>query len=71
MDINLGKGINGEELTHIIRMNNDYKDIPIVAVTAFSDQDYRSALLSKGITNFIAKPFLMKDLLEVIDNVFK
>ncbi len=36
MDINLGRGLSGIEVTKQIRLMKGYEDVPIVAMTAYA-----------------------------------
>ncbi len=66
MDINLGRGRSGIAVTKDIRNMKDYKDVPIIAVTAFAMVGDREEFLAGGCTDYISKPFKLKDLLGMI-----
>ncbi len=75
MDINLGRGMNGSEATKIIRKMPEYKDIPIIAITAFAMVGDREEFIEAGCTDYISKPFtkkvfnkLIKEYLDKIQN---
>ncbi|MBA4251710.1 MAG: hypothetical protein C0442_08315 [Chlorobiaceae bacterium] len=70
MDINLGKDMDGIELTALIREMTEYKNIPIVAITAFAREEDVSEFLAKGMSHCITKPFKSKDLIELLENIF-
>lgn len=56
MDIKLGKGITGIEVTHELRKFHQYKNVPILAVTAYAmpgDDDY---IKKEGCDDYISKP---------------
>lgn len=67
MDINLGRGTNGVELTEIIRTMPNYSSTPIAAVTAFASYEDEKEFLARGMTHYISKPFFMQDLLKMVD----
>ena len=69
MDINLGAGINGIETAKRIRTNNYYKNITVIAITAFAMSGDRDKLLAEGFDNYLAKPFEKKELVELVQNV--
>ncbi len=71
MDIGLGQGINGIDTTKIIRTIPEYKDIPIIAVTAYAMNGDREKFLSSGMTGYISKPFKMTDLVNVLGKALK
>ena len=70
MDINLGKGMDGITAVQIIRKSEKYKKIPIMAMTAYATKDDEDEFLSKGCSHYIAKPFVRKELLIKINNIF-
>ncbi|PIQ08393.1 MAG: hypothetical protein COW71_12110 [Ignavibacteriales bacterium CG18_big_fil_WC_8_21_14_2_50_31_20] len=71
MDINLGSGLNGVELTQKIRLIPNYKETPIIALTTFASDYDKLNFLSKGVSHYLAKPFMMKDLLKILDEIFR
>jgi len=71
MDINLGKDIDGLQATAIIREIQEYKNIPIVAVTAFAMVGDKENFFKKGCTHYLSKPFNKIDLLELLEEVMK
>ncbi len=71
MDINLGGGMDGLELTGRIRNIDEYHNVPIIAVTAYAKPEDKDEFLSKGITHYISKPFLLDDLKNLLDEVLK
>jgi CheY-like chemotaxis protein len=58
--------MDGREAVRIIRTRPDCKDLPIVAITASGFEDERKALLSLGFTAYLRKPFIDRDLYEII-----
>lgn len=70
MDINLRKGMDGIMITQLIREKPEYKDTPIIAVTAYAMEDDKKEFLEKGMTHYISKPFGKKNLLDLISDVF-
>lgn len=64
VDIKLGTGINGIELTEKLRGIERYKSVPILAVTAFFKPSEVKYLISKGFDDVIIKPFNKAMLLE-------
>lgn len=69
MDINLGKGLSGIETTQLIRKYPDYKNTPIVAITAFAMAGEKEEILRSGCTHYLAKPFLKKGLVNLLDSI--
>ena len=69
MDINLRRGMDGLELTKVIRKMADYKSTPIVAITAFAMGREKEEFLSKGMTHYLSKPFVKNQLLSLLDSL--
>ena len=70
MDIDLGFGMNGLEVTQKIKELKGYKNIPIIAVTAYAMLGDREKFLSAGCTHYIAKPFDKFALVDLLDSIF-
>lgn len=70
MDINLKRGIDGIELTKLIRKFDEYKNTPIVALTAFALGQDKDEFLSKGMTHYLSKPFSKTQLLQLVNEAF-
>ncbi|MCX6156727.1 MAG: response regulator [Ignavibacteriota bacterium] len=66
MDINLGKGMSGLEAAMEIRKIDGYLEVPIIAMTAFAMKGDEKEFLSGGCTDYIAKPFIQRDLLVLV-----
>jgi len=66
IDINLGKGSSGVELVHEIRKIPLYRQIPLVAFTAYAMAGDRNKLMLEGFTHYIAKPIEKKHFQELI-----
>jgi len=58
--------MNGFEATERIRQLPEYKDTPIIALTAFAMKGDREKCLLSGATDYIAKPIDSKDFIEKI-----
>ncbi len=69
MDIDLGPGMNGLEAANEIRKIEGYKDIPIVAVTAYAMKGDKEKFLRNGCTHYISKPFIKTELLTLLKNI--
>ncbi|MFO7445724.1 MAG: response regulator [Ignavibacteriaceae bacterium] len=70
MDINLGKGINGIETAKLIKEDDRYKDVPVVALTAYAMKGDKEHFLSSGFTDYLSKPFLKEELIYLIGTLF-
>ncbi|MDD5360581.1 MAG: ATP-binding protein [Ignavibacteria bacterium] len=70
MDINLGEGMTGIEVTQKIKKLNGYQNVPIIAVTAFAMETDKDEFLNYGCTHYIAKPFDRTELLNLLNSIF-
>lgn len=72
MDISLKGNKNGLELTEEIRKRPEFKNIPIVCLTAHAFKKDKENALTAGVDVFLTKPVenevLMNTLLEVLKN---
>ncbi|OIO30076.1 hypothetical protein COX93_02715 [Candidatus Nomurabacteria bacterium CG_4_10_14_0_2_um_filter_30_12] len=59
-------GIGGFELIKKIRSLSSYKDVPIIVVTTLVINNHIQKCFELGATDFIAKPFNLKDFIEKI-----
>jgi CheY-like chemotaxis protein len=69
MDIGLGRGMNGVEATKKIRENSNYKNIPIVAVTAYVMKGDKEEFLKAGCSHYLSKPFESSKLKELLNSI--
>jgi signal transduction histidine kinase len=69
MDINLGPGMDGGEAIEHIRKKPSYSHTPIIAVTGYTLQQEKEAILSKGADHYLPKPFNKAQLIELLDQV--
>lgn len=68
MDVNM-PNMDGIEATKKIRKKEAKtgKHIPIIGISAFSDEDERDNYLTIGMDDFLPKPFLEKNLKNVVN----
>ncbi|MBI2418847.1 MAG: PAS domain S-box protein, partial [Ignavibacteriales bacterium] len=66
MDISLKHGMNGLELTRLIRSGARNSAVPIIAVTGHAFPTDRQNALESGCTDYLSKPFEPEDLLEKV-----
>ncbi len=67
LDISLCKGLDGLELAREIRKVKNYKNVPIIAVTAYAFREDINRILKSGFTQYISKPFTKNSLLDTIN----
>ena len=65
MDISLPK-ISGYEVTRLLKAREDFKDVPIVALTAHAMKGDREKALSAGCQGYIPKPISVRELPEQV-----
>ena len=71
MDIHLGLGIDGIEVTRQIRNIPEYKDTPIIAVTAYAMSGDREKFIDVGMTHYISKPINVNEFHALIKKILK
>ena len=71
MDINLGAGLNGLDVTKEIRKNHAYSQTPIVALTAYALDGDREKFIQGGCTHYISKPFDKESLINLMNNILR
>ena len=70
MDINLTNEMSGITATQAIRKISGYEKVPIVAMTAYTAPEEIEEFLAKGCSHYLSKPFLMNELLTLVDEIF-
>lgn len=60
--------MDGYMATEQLKKHRDFADVPIIAVTAMASEDggLRQECLEKGFSGFIAKPYVVTDLLGIL-----
>jgi len=71
LDINLGIGDSGLYALEKIKEIPSYKNVPIVALTAFAFESDKEEFLQRGCSNYMSKPFSGKMLLSLVQNIIK
>jgi len=69
MDINLGAGISGIDVTRQLRTTERYKSTPIIAVTAYVMLEDKKKILEAGCTHYVSKPFTRRQLLDLLSKI--
>ena len=65
MDISMPR-LDGLRATRILRQAAETRYIPVVALSAFHDSDFRECALAAGCNDFVSKPVEMKSLDEIV-----
>lgn len=63
--------IDGVETARIIRSRPEYKDTPIIALTAFAMKGDRELFLASGFNDYVAKPIEIKEFMKVLEKYRK
>lgn len=63
--------INGYEFLKEIKADEKTENIPIIVVSALTDQENVQKSLALGAQDFISKPVDIQKLIEIVDTVFK
>jgi PAS domain S-box-containing protein len=71
MDINLEGEYNGLDALRIIQKMPEYKNIPVIAVTAYLMPGDREKFISAGFNEFVPKPIFRDKMIEALERVFK
>ena len=66
MDLQM-PGWDGFETTEQIRQLPGYREIPIIAVTANCEDEYRARSVRYGMQDFLAKPVRTRDLVQAVE----
>jgi DNA-binding response OmpR family regulator len=70
LDIMMPK-MNGYKVARLLKFDQKYKHIPIVMLTARTQERDRDLGNETGADTYVTKPFEMDDLLEVIDGILR
>jgi CheY-like chemotaxis protein len=62
-------GIDGKEITKLLKRDAQFKDMPIIIISALNDT--KDIAQEVGADGFLSKPFTITDLLEVVENNLK
>ena len=57
---------DGVETTRCIRSKPEYKDTPIIALTAFAMTGDKESFLANGFTDYLPKPFEFAEFKKII-----
>lgn len=66
MDINLGRGASGMDVTKELRTQPHYLSTPIIALTAYAMKGDRETAIAAGCSDYISKPFTRTELTDKI-----
>lgn len=69
MDIQMPEVDGFAATAQIRKLEDDKKDIPIIALTAHAMMGYREKCLKAGMNEYIAKPIIAKNMIDMIDKM--
>lgn len=69
MDINLGAGMTGLDTIKFLRKDIRFKEVPIVATTAFAMPGDKEEFIEAGCTNYLSKPFSKENLFSLLNEL--
>jgi len=61
--------MNGLELTHHVRANDDTRDVPVIMITSRSTDKHRKQAETAGVTEYLTKPYAEDELMEHVYSV--
>lgn len=70
MDINLSDKYNGIDVLKAVREFESYKNVPVIACTAYAMDSDKRDLLEQGFTDYLSKPYGAKNLQDKIAKIF-
>ena len=70
LDVMMPK-INGYKISRLLKFDSKYKDIPILMVTARSQEEDKLIGEETGADEYITKPFEIADVVEKVDKYLK
>ena len=65
LDVMMPK-INGYKISRLLKYDNKYKNIPIIMVTARSQEQDKLIGEETGVNEYISKPFELDEILAVV-----
>lgn len=70
LDVMMPK-INGYKISRLLKFDNKYKDIPILMITARSQEGDKLIGEETGVNEYITKPFELSDVVEKVNEYLK
>ena len=71
MDIGLKHVMNGLDVTKRLRKMPNYKNTPVIALTAYALSGDRERILNAGCSHYLTKPFAKKQLTDLLESILK
>lgn len=64
-------GISGIEVCRMVRANPEYREIPVIMLTARSEESERIRGLATGADDYVVKPFSVQELLARVKTILR
>lgn len=71
MDISLKNSESGIEVMKKIKQMENYLNVPVIALTAYTFDEDKNKFLSEGFDGFIPKPIQRNNLINEIEKILK
>lgn len=62
-------GLNGYELTRKVRMNENFRDLPVLMLTGRGENKDELKGYEAGVNQFLTKPFSPRELLSMVEEI--
>lgn len=63
--------MDGLEVIDTLNSKEDYKNIPIIMISAENDKEYYKKAFEQGVVDYISKPFNYSDIISKIENALQ
>ena len=63
--------MSGIQTLEVIRANEDYKNIPVMFLTASADAETVAEASRLGVLSYVKKPFMPNELVERVQNILR
>lgn len=71
LDINLPGRVDGTDALKLIRRDERFKNLPIIAITAYAMLGDRERLINMGCDEYISKPFFKDELINKVKSILE
>jgi CheY-like chemotaxis protein len=63
--------IDGLEVINMLNSEKDYKNVPVIMISAENDKGYYEKAIAQGAVDFIIKPFNYNDIISKIEKALQ
>jgi len=68
LDLNMPE-MHGIEVLQFVRAHNTFRGLPVIVLTTRGDESSRAEAAASGATDYMTKPFEVRELLELVRNL--